>query len=185
VPASPWATGPPLLATTWGRCIHYTIYNHTTTTITMATNPFTISPLPRGTVPLRMGGMRWQALQFIILKTHPYIYICVYIYIYISLQQFARPPVCGRVGFEPSDGRDRRCLRARGPQDLYSIPPGIDEIIGRKTYLYIYIYIYTYCQQFVRPPVCGRVKSILLVSRAVQWTWSEVPRARRPQDHPH
>ena len=85
VPASPWAFGPPLLATTWERCIHYTIYNHTTTTITMATNPFTISPLPRGTVPLRMGGMRWQALQFIILKTHLYIYIYVYIYIYIYI----------------------------------------------------------------------------------------------------
>ena len=80
------------------------------------------------------------------------------------------------LGLEPSNGRDRRCLRARGPQDHHhSRPPGTDEHIISKAHLYIYIYIYIYGQQFARPLVCGRVKSLLLGSRAVHWTWSEVP----------
>ena len=43
-------------------------------------------------------------------------------------------------------------------------------------YIYIYIFIYTYiyificAQQSARPPVCGRVRSLLLGSRPVRWT---------------
>ena len=84
----------------------------------MATNPFTISPLPRGTVPLRMGGMRWQALQFIILKTHLYIYIYVYIYIYKYL-------------YNSSPGlQSAGVLGSSRPMDVIG---GAREPVGRRT----------------------------------------------------
>ena len=81
------------------------------------------------------------------LKQDPSLYTDIFIYLFVDnispgLQSLGvLNHVC--LGLEPSNGRDRRCLRARGPQDHHhSRPPGTDEHIISKAHLYIYIYIY-------------------------------------------
>ena len=49
------------------------------------------------------------------------------------------------LGLEPSNGRERRCLRARGPLDhLYLRPLGRDVFIIQYTTINICMYIYVY-----------------------------------------
>ena len=49
------------------------------------------------------------------------------------------------LGLEPSNGRERMCLRARGPLDhLYSRPLGRDVFIIQYTTINICMYIYVY-----------------------------------------
>ena len=76
-------------------------------------------------------------------------HICIYIYIYIvnSSPGLGSAGVLNHFcfGLEPSNGRARRCLRARGPQDhLYSRPLGRDVFIIQYTTIHLYVYIYIY-----------------------------------------
>ena len=85
--------------------------------------------------------------------TNIYIYIYIYIHthIYICIDKSSPGLHSAGVlihcclGLEPSNGRDRRCLRARGPQDhLHSRQHVIDDFFIIKTHLYIQIYLFTY-----------------------------------------
>ena len=102
------------------------------------------SPWAAGPPPLETTCDRW-----FFYNQDSSLYTNIFIYLFVDnispgLQSLGvLNHVC--LGLEPSNGRDRRCLRARGPQDhLHSRPPGTDEHIISKTHLYIYIYIYIY-----------------------------------------
>ena len=92
-----------------------------------------------------------------IIYTYIYVYIYIYLYIYTHVDN-SSPGLWSAVvlnhiclGLELSNGRDRRCLRARGPQDhLHSRPPWVNYLMILKTQLYICRYIYIYVLSIVR-----------------------------------